>query len=308
LPPVDVSDYYHQKEKNETSSFYLSTNKIALAPPLLNITNLLGVSPHPDSPVQNADAAWINSGEPYTATYIRSQGNCQALTVRIKIVSGVEIYFNTTQHYQWGFSFIQLNLMLLLLIMWTVGTYTMWLSAHITMKQRGRKQVAGEYKAILELANAMQIQLLSHSGSSEKTTANMSESELRRRIAKDIRGGAISYETPLLSNGEDGCGNAGRGAVTVYLKRETWWLVALVVSVVTSIIVGVYYLLPVLIFIVGITVSLIVTICVGSTHKSKGIILWWSFWALAVLPQLIAILTMYFKVGTLQLQLAYGQW
>jgi hypothetical protein len=197
--------------------------------------------------------------------------------------------------------------MILFLIIWTIGIYTMWLSAHNTMKRRDRDQVAGEYKAVLELANAMQNQLLKHSGSTEKDPANMPESELYRRITQDLHGGAISYKTPLLSNEGDGRGDAGWRDVTAYLGREVGWLAALVVSATASIIVGVYLLLPVLVFVLGITVSLIVTICVGSTQKSKWIIMWWCFWSLVVLPQLIVILTLYFAVGSLKLQLAYGQ-
>lgn len=31
----------------------------------------------------------------------------------------------------------------------------MWIESQITMKERGRTDVAGEYKAVLELANAI---------------------------------------------------------------------------------------------------------------------------------------------------------
>jgi hypothetical protein len=198
--------------------------------------------------------------------------------------------------------------MLVFLTIWTTGIYIMWLSAHSTMKRQGGKQVAGEFKAILELANAMQSQLISHRGNSEDDIITLSESELRRRVVQDLRGGAISYKTPQSSQVEHNCGDAGWEAVAAFLDRDVGWLTALVVSACASIVVGVCDLLPMLIVFVGITVSFIVAVCIGSTHESKGIIWWWSFWTLAVLPELIATLTLYFTYGSLQLRPTQRQW
>tara|TARA_R110002003_G_scaffold138_8_gene12708 strand:- start:11748 stop:12281 length:534 start_codon:yes stop_codon:yes gene_type:complete len=111
----------------------------------------------------------------------------------------------------------------------------MWLWAHITMQRRGRDQVAGEHKAVLELANAMQTQTKGDEGNA----AELTESELQHRIAED-RGGAISYEASLLS-----AGDGDRGwVVAQYLKREKWWLAVLVASCAGSITIGVVGLLP----------------------------------------------------------------
>jgi hypothetical protein len=192
--------------------------------------------------------------------------------------------------------------MILLLMLWTVGTFTMWLSSEITMKQRGRKHVAGEHKALLELANAMQDQLAMTTGSDVHGTANLSESELRRRIAADLDGGSISYSAPLLSNSG---GNTEWGMVS-YLKKEAWWLVALTIFCSASIAGGIYGLMPIAIAVVGFAVGLIITVSVGSTHKSKGIILWWSFWALAIAPELIFIMIVFLSKGIVEVGINYG--
>jgi uncharacterized protein (DUF2062 family) len=194
-----------------------------------------------------------------------------------------------TQSYRWGFSFIQLNLMIVFLITWTLGMVIMWLSADETMTRRCRNQVAGEYTAVLELANAMQSQLRAISNSSSETdTANMAESELRHRIVQDLRGGAISYKAPLLSS--EGSNRSKVG--WEYVKVNIWWLVALVMSAAASMTMGVFGGFPSLIFLLGISVALIVAISVGSTHGSKLIIMWWCFWALVVLPQVIVLVVL----------------
>jgi hypothetical protein len=171
--------------------------------------------------------------------------------------------------------------MLFLLLNWTIGTYTMWLCAHITMQRRGRDQVAGGHKAVLELANAMQAQTKGNEGNA----AELAESGLQHRIAED-RGGAISYEVSLLSAGD----GDHEWVVAVYLEREKWWLAVLIASCAGSITLGAIGLLPYAIFIVGLSVALILSISVGTTQRSKGIILWWSFWVLCVVPQTIAFL------------------
>jgi hypothetical protein len=180
--------------------------------------------------------------------------------------------------------------MLFLLIVWTLGMIIMSVNADMTMKRRCRNQVAGEYKAVLELSSAMQSQLRATSSSnsySETDTADIAESELRRRIIQDLRGGAISYKAPLLSSEESDCDKVG----WEYVKIEIWWLVVLVVFLAASIALGVVVagFLQLFIFVLGTLNSLIMAISVGSTHGSKGIVMWWCFWALVVLPQVIVM-------------------
>jgi hypothetical protein len=54
--------------------------------------------------------------------------------------------------------------------------------------------VAGEYKAVLELADAIRANLPEDVQGHDITTST--ETNLRRRIKNDLRGGSISYETP----------------------------------------------------------------------------------------------------------------
>ncbi|KAH7068137.1 hypothetical protein BKA63DRAFT_521202 [Paraphoma chrysanthemicola] len=286
---------YKSRRTGSTMDINQFTN---LSSPILNITathstrgiSLTGAKAKGDTSTQVDDMLWVSTSvskssiydndndvyndDVYSTKYLKlpGRGSCQ-----------------TTETYQWGFSFIQLHLMLFFLLIWTSGTYTMWLRAHITMQNRGRDQVAGEHKSIVELAAAMQSRFRSEKGDSAGITTELTEEHFKQHIAEN-QGGAISYEVSLLSTGAGDCG----WGVKEYVKKEGWWLAALLVSSVGSIVAGVYQTLPFLIFIVGIAVALIVTISMGSTGRSKAIIMWWSVWGLAVVPQVIAMLSMIF--------------
>lgn len=172
--------------------------------------------------------------------------------------------------------------------------YIMWLYAHITTKRRGRQHIAGEYRAVLELARAMQKQSVVDNDKHSIDTTDGTEAELRRRIVKDLKGGAISYNTELLSNLEDQGGALGWRSVKAYLKKEKFWLLALVVLVGGSIALGVLNALPEGTCVVGLTLALIITLCVGTTPNSRRIIMFWCFWILAVLPELLAVIVILF--------------
>jgi hypothetical protein len=180
--------------------------------------------------------------------------------------------------------------MLILLIIWTVGMYIMWLYSHVTMRRRGRDHVAGEYKAILELADEMRRQLDSGDSNDSIYATNVKESELYRRITKDLRGGAISYNAPLLPDQDyqDEEGSWIEDPVS-FVEREILWISALVLSTLTSILAGVIAFLPMGIGLVGLTLALIITLSIGTNHSSKSVILFWSCWALAVIPEVVAI-------------------
>nr|GFD59915.1 hypothetical protein [Tanacetum cinerariifolium] len=81
------------------------------------------------------------------------------------------------------------------------GITMMWVSAKLTMRQRGREDVSGEYRAVFELSDAMHEQLSPLQNEDAKDVREIDESTLRKRITKDLRGGTIAYETRLLSEG-----------------------------------------------------------------------------------------------------------
>lgn len=188
--------------------------------------------------------------------------------------------------------------MLILLLIWTVGMYIMWLYSHATLRNRGRTDVAGEYKAILELANEIRKQLDFSRSKDSNDAVDMKESELYRRIAKDLRGGATRYNALSLPYQ----GNQGEASwiddPVSYVEAEILWLIALAISALISIIAGVFDFLPMGIGLVGLTLALMVTLSVGTDRSSKSFILFWSFWALVVIPEVVAVVCLLFEKNT----------
>ena len=92
----------------------------------------------------------------------------------------------STGTYKWGFSFLMLFPFLALLLIWTVGTWLMWLKAHIAL-QAQEKSMAGDYKAILCLAAA----ILEQSAGDNANIDSLTEKELRDKIVREMGGGLI---------------------------------------------------------------------------------------------------------------------
>jgi hypothetical protein len=166
--------------------------------------------------------------------------------------------------------------MLILCTIWSIGIFSMWIQAHTTMKQRGRTHVAGEYKAVLELAHAITTQLHDAGHSSAKETLDLSESELRRRFKKDLDDGSIAYEAPLMPGGQH--------AFKVLLLAEIWWLTAILV------VLGGFFsmclLMPYALSWVlgGLLAALVLAVCIGTTGMSRAVLLGWGVMVLCVVP------------------------
>lgn len=112
--------------------------------------------------------------------------------------------------------------MLFSLLIWTIGTFTMWLRAHLTLRHRGRTDIAGEYKAILELASAITETCEEVNLDPEKLT----EQQLREQVKDKAKGGRIAYNSPLLEGKFPFMKNmrALPRRIWVWVKKEKWWV------------------------------------------------------------------------------------
>ena len=88
--------------------------------------------------------------------------------------------------------------MVLLLWLWTSGMLIMYTTSKFTRLQHNRADVAGEYKAVFELADAMRDQLVQQEVEKAEHVTRITESELRKRIKIDLRGGTITYHAVFL--------------------------------------------------------------------------------------------------------------
>ncbi|KAF2121945.1 hypothetical protein BDV96DRAFT_562683 [Lophiotrema nucula] len=186
--------------QNTTSLFMNFT----LPSPTLNITVFADGPRKQGGPINKytEDISWKWQNQIYNQTYITQKGSCQ-----------------TIQTYKWGFSYLQLFIMIVLLELWTTGILCMWVISHIALRTRSDSGAnkRGETKAIFELADAMGAQLQT---SDYKTDPRFElEHELRQRIRKDLKGGKISYPPPVLLDSEFGF----RKTIWAWVKKERWW-------------------------------------------------------------------------------------
>lgn len=66
---------------------------------------------------------------------------------------------NAQQTYQWCFSLFQLEMVLVLLAIWTFGIWITWLHARHDLSNRGKYDVPQEFKAALYLADSIRADL-----------------------------------------------------------------------------------------------------------------------------------------------------
>lgn len=97
--------------------------------------------------------------------------------------------------YQWGFSFLQLFVNILLLLSWLTGTWLLWLKAYVELSRRATAEVSDKYRAVLDLAAALN-QSVSALGDAPGGLGN---EKLTKHIESRLRGGAIKIEAPLLT-------------------------------------------------------------------------------------------------------------
>jgi hypothetical protein len=163
--------------------------------------------------------------------------------------------------------------------MWTQAHFAMWTQAQFTMSPRDRSEVAGEYKAVLELANALNTQLLKPGETEPGSLLALPEKALCRRVAQDARGGSVAYEKPLLA------GNAWREFMTV-IRKEVWWIVT-ILALFGAMIDSFFLNLGDPWTFCGAYVSFVITVFVGTSRRSRAAIFLWVFLILCGVPLLL---------------------
>jgi hypothetical protein len=179
--------------------------------------------------------------------------------------------------------------MIILHIVWTVGLYIMWLRAYMITNKRGRgkEDVAGEHRAIFELAAAMQEQMKEPTKEEGVEVYTFTESELRRRITKELRGGSISYTTPLLPNRE----GRARWNIRAWRNVKAWTKnhKLSILAIITCIAVMLLDLLTVgTVVLMVLPAELVLALYIGSTRKSRMVLLVWIF-ILVTVPMKVVI-------------------
>lgn len=153
--------------------------------------------------------------------------------------------------------------------------------------------MAGEYKAVLELAHAMGSQLRRAGAADIK---GLAESDFRRRIRYQIDGGRIGYE--YRCNTEEEIGRDADACLSSWIRKEMWWLIFIFATLP-----GIFFLSLMMNgrmvwVLVGLLVTLILTICIGTTRRSRGVLFFWIFLVSCVMPLLVFLFLFILKKAT----------
>ncbi|KAF6825230.1 hypothetical protein CMUS01_09902 [Colletotrichum musicola] len=194
--------------------------------------------------------AYLKGNETYDLRYVKSNGSCQPV-----VEMGADLNDSVRETYQWGFSFVQLFVMMILLLLWTVGTTWVWLKASMTFNLRGlrRSDKPKGFKGVLELAAAIRREL------PDSSPDELNRKELAKEINKKLRGGSIELrdaESPAMYG-------LARG-FWGWLKGRIWWHASWMAAMLMGIFLHLYFL--------AIFPCLFVASIVGRTHSSRAIL------------------------------------
>jgi hypothetical protein len=178
--------------------------------------------------------------------------------------------------------------MVLLLTLWSIGTYILYIRSHIAMFKRNmHTPIAGEYQAVFQLADAMSAQLDQEPESVEKSDKRVvGEDELRKRIGKDLKGGRISYKDSLLQN-DDARGERSGWRTKDWIMKEIWWLVLLALATVVCLLTAWFF--PYVIATYMLPLQVLFAMYVGQSGKSRVVLLGWLVVGLSVVPTAVVI-------------------
>ncbi|KAG7057498.1 nad dependent epimerase dehydratase [Colletotrichum scovillei] len=206
-------------------------------------------------PFQDENNLTYTAGnETYSKEYMKAYGSCQPMSDHgLGADAGRESY-------QWGFSYLQLYILVLLLVLWTLSLAYMWLKARLTMRMRRRYDVPRGYKGVLELSGAIRKEL------QETDPDELSHDQLSEEINKSLKGGRIQLELA-----DSPATYSFWRAIWMWFKEEKWWigpvLLMLAPSVPLTLInnsFGWWLLVPMS--------SLLLALMVGRSEKSRIVI------------------------------------
>ncbi|KAI0841154.1 hypothetical protein F5Y06DRAFT_308074 [Hypoxylon sp. FL0890] len=128
-----------------------------------------------------SNMAFTYNNNTYQLSYIKDNGTCQPVRDR----------------YKWGFSFVQVFLVVTVLAIWTIGTYIMWLKARFQLPLQGQVEIPRGWRSVLILAENMNKQLLD----AGIDALSLTDRQLKQEIKKQLHGGSVSFDSPLTKSG-----------------------------------------------------------------------------------------------------------
>ncbi|QPC69020.1 hypothetical protein HYE67_011251 [Fusarium culmorum] len=159
--PLDISAYYLP------GPFYWdlsnSENRTFNSNPYDNSTNIL----------------FVVGDDLYNSTELVQNGVCQPKKDE-----------SSVQRYQWGFSFLQLYFVTILLLMWSLALIFLWKDAHEMLKHNNRDVSSRDWKGLLDFTDMMKKQV----EEAGIDINNLSDKQLNDEIQTILKGGSISSQ------------------------------------------------------------------------------------------------------------------
>jgi hypothetical protein len=175
--------------------------------------------------------------------------------------------------------------MAIILLLWTIGIWIMWLRSHSVMKRRGRTELAGEYKAVFELADTMRAQVQAYEKEHVDDVPAVTEANLRRRVMTDLRGGSMSYLTPLLPNGKDGQGDPG-WSFMAWMKKNKISIFALTVCFGLALFGPSLMVRFFTMLLAPLPLECFICLYIGTSRRSRTVLFLWLYVVVSVVPQI----------------------
>ncbi|CAH0022674.1 unnamed protein product [Clonostachys rhizophaga] len=112
------------------------------------------------------------SNEAFDMATMQKNGTCQPIQNR----------------YQWGFSFLQVFINLILLSLWTIGMALVWIKSHLTLKLNGFAAIYNDWKGLLEFTEVLGGQLKA----AKIEYLTIDDKQLEHEIEKLLQGGSVT--------------------------------------------------------------------------------------------------------------------
>ncbi|KAH7003080.1 hypothetical protein EDB82DRAFT_482564 [Fusarium venenatum] len=174
-PPLNISAYFTPSEFYRTPRPNISAS---LAGDGFNGTSpfskdrIVKTSPYND----RGKFMFVVDDDMYSITQLVKNGVCQP----VKDTGSV-------QRYQWGFSFLQLYFVIVLLLLWSLALVVLWKTSHDMLKLNRREITSQDWKGLLDFTNTIRTQL-EHAG---VDVDSLTDKQLDDEILK-LQGGSIS--------------------------------------------------------------------------------------------------------------------
>ncbi|KAJ4318718.1 hypothetical protein N0V84_006711 [Fusarium piperis] len=209
-------------------SFMVAAALLILAFPTV-ASSMTGYTTVNKAYIEVPETGLIEFSTTYPAAYVIHDGSRIGLQdeylVRLKDVP---------DRFQWGFSFLQVLALSILLLFWTIGIAIMWTKARMTLKLNGCSTHLAGWKSLLEFASTIEAEL-KEAGIDHQS---LDDDQLDEKIQTVLYGGSVSSSDVLprgiysLRHGL--VHDEGKGMPSILtevaqgIDREKWWFLALI--------------------------------------------------------------------------------